>query len=588
MDNLVLIRVAAALHLPFRRALLRELREEATGRFRLIFEIETRTDSIVVSIRPDLPWIGRPAGRFEGVRRPPGPFAAACAKALRGTVLEAVEKLGADRIVALRFAGGRTLVAELATHRANLVLVDPSGTVAASARRPRAAGARIEDGSSYRPPELPAGKVSPFELPSADLDRLLAEEMRDSGDSAIVVLRRRLFGVGSEAAALVIAEAARRGSTPGEVLADRLAALAAGEVDPVIDAATDDPMEEASRGILEPLSLRLLPWDDGDLPASRHRIRRSDAASTAGLYHDAIERLHSVRARGLGLRRILDAELSRISNAERRVGEDLASFADPDRHRVWGEALLAGLTVARRSGEHAIVPDPYDPEGREIAVPAAASMSLTAVAEDHFRRQRRSRRAIEAARRRVEALRGRRERLQAVAAGFEGSLSGSDADRLTVAMRGMGIPVGLEQATKAARVAARAARPRLEGVRIYTSSEGVEILVGRTGRDNDRLTFRLAGPDDFWLHARGTPGAHVIIRNPKRDARPSQRTLEEAASLAAWWSDARGSDWTEVQWTRRKNVRRLRGAAPGTVTVKRHESVRVRPAVPAGSEDSGA
>src|SRR6185369_10556377 len=115
-------------------------------------------------------------------------------------------------------------------------------------------------------------------------------------------------------------------------------------------------------------------------------------------------------------------------------------------------------------------------------------------------------------------------------------------DELAERMRGEGIAVGLRAGTKAQekRRAARGEPPRVEGVRIVTSSDGLEILVGRTARDNDRLTFRLAGPEDFWLHADGVPGAHVVVRNPARAKRLPERTLREAAALAAWYSDARG------------------------------------------------
>jgi predicted ribosome quality control (RQC) complex YloA/Tae2 family protein len=119
---------------------------------------------------------------------------------------------------------------------------------------------------------------------------------------------------------------------------------------------------------------------------------------------------------------------------------------------------------------------------------------------------------------------------------------------------------------------------------MLASADGWTILVGRTGRDNDRLTFKIAAPDDFWLHAAGVPGAHVLIRNPERKPTVPERTLAEAARTAAWFSDARAAGAVEVQWTRRKNVRRVKGGAPGRVTLKRFQSIRVRPAPPADAD----
>jgi predicted ribosome quality control (RQC) complex YloA/Tae2 family protein len=117
-------------------------------------------------------------------------------------------------------------------------------------------------------------------------------------------------------------------------------------------------------------------------------------------------------------------------------------------------------------------------------------------------------------------------------------------------------------------------------VRRYLSSEGFEILVGKTGKENDRLTFQMAGPEDFWLHAVGAAGAHVVVRNTGRLANLPQQTLIEAARIAAYFSRAGRSGKAEVHVTRRKYVRRARGAPRGTVILKRFRSVSVEPREP--------
>ena len=147
-------------------------------------------------------------------------------------------------------------------------------------------------------------------------------------------------------------------------------------------------------------------------------------------------------------------------------------------------------------------------------------------------------------------------------------------------MQEEGIPVGLERPPGRAKVRARPAPVRLEGVRLIVSVDGESILVGKSGRDNQRLTFKLASPEDFWLHARDAKGAHVILRNDRRSGKPSVASLREAAEAAAWYSDARAQSWVEVQWTKRKYVRKIPGAPPGTVRIKRCETLRVRPRQP--------
>jgi predicted ribosome quality control (RQC) complex YloA/Tae2 family protein len=112
--------------------------------------------------------------------------------------------------------------------------------------------------------------------------------------------------------------------------------------------------------------------------------------------------------------------------------------------------------------------------------------------------------------------------------------------------------------------------------RAYRSSGGLEIRVGRGARHNDDLTFHHASPDDVWLHARDSAGAHVVLRWPGPGSPPA-RDLAEAATLAALHSRARTSGSAPVDWTLRKYVRKPRKSPPGRVVADRIETVFVEP-----------
>jgi predicted ribosome quality control (RQC) complex YloA/Tae2 family protein len=413
--------------------------------------------------------------------------------------------------------------------------------------------------------------VDPFGLDHTSIDSVLAASMAD-GESLHEAIRRRLFGIGAVAATQISDEAASTGRSPGTLLCERLSALEAGGLDPVITG-SDDPMGLADDGPVATERLRLRPWSpDPDEPG----IRRRDAAATAGLYHEAVERAAEIGRRVVALRSVLDREVDRLWETETKIGADLRTFEDPEHHRLWAEAVLAGMSSAQRGAEHVRVPDPYDSSGAWLVVPARGGMPLAEVAERHFRAHRRARRGEQAARRRRSEVCARRQRLERLRAENEGD-GLEHAGRLEAGMRAERIPVGL--ARRAKRGGPDPA-VRVEGVRMFTGADGEPILVGRSGKGNDRLTFKIAGPEDFWLHVQGRPGAHVVVRNRERRARPPEEILEQAAAFAAWFSVAREETHVEVQWTRRKNVRRARGAPPGTVTLKRFETIRVRPREP--------
>jgi len=95
----------------------------------------------------------------------------------------------------------------------------------------------------------------------------------------------------------------------------------------------------------------------------------------------------------------------------------------------------------------------------------------------------------------------------------------------------------------------------------YQSSDGIEIHVGKNAAQNDRLTTG-ARPNEMWLHAKDMPGSHVIIRAEKEIP---DRTLLEAAMLAAWYSKGQNSSLVPIDYTLRRHVKKPSGAAPGKV-----------------------
>jgi predicted ribosome quality control (RQC) complex YloA/Tae2 family protein len=114
---------------------------------------------------------------------------------------------------------------------------------------------------------------------------------------------------------------------------------------------------------------------------------------------------------------------------------------------------------------------------------------------------------------------------------------------------------------------------------------GFEVLVGRADEDNDQLTFEIAAPHDLWLHVGGgTPGSHVVVRNPDKLAIPDD-VIETAAALAGWYSKARGAPKVEVHYCRAANVSKPRGAPAGLVQLTRHQRIKVRPASPQEESD---
>lgn len=102
------------------------------------------------------------------------------------------------------------------------------------------------------------------------------------------------------------------------------------------------------------------------------------------------------------------------------------------------------------------------------------------------------------------------------------------------------------------------------------------LLVGASDADNDYLSTRVAEPNDWWFHADGVPGSHVILRAKQNDE-PGSETLRQAAAVAAYHSKARHAGTISVHCTRAREVKKPLGVKTGTVQVARGRTLKVRP-----------
>lgn len=121
----------------------------------------------------------------------------------------------------------------------------------------------------------------------------------------------------------------------------------------------------------------------------------------------------------------------------------------------------------------------------------------------------------------------------------------------------------------------------------YRLPGGWAVVAGRTDEDNDRLSLKMAGPNDWWFHVRGQPGSHVVLRVPPGQE-PDRAVLKTAAAVAAYHSKARQGGVVAVSATRARYVTKPRNAKPGTVRIRKEIVLKVRPALPGASVDSPA
>ncbi len=283
-------------------------------------------------------------------------------------------------------------------------------------------------------------------------------------------------------------------------------------------------------------------------------------------------------------------------------GTSRARARREDRRRA--EILLAHFQEIPRGASRVELPDPYaDSPGARIEIGLDPALTPQDNAARLFQSAKRGERGVQLAR---DRLAGTRRILADLAEARRDIASLPPREALArlggflregglhIRTRGNGQETRLGQARASA--APRAERPgrrppgarKSIGPRTFTTTDGWEVWVGRNQVDNDLITHRLSNPHDFWFHASGVPGSHVILRRPTRRAVPGHRTLIEAAEIAAWFSQGRKLSRVPVLYTERKFVSKPKRAKPGLAVCTRERELLVRPRkprAPTGTDD---
>jgi predicted ribosome quality control (RQC) complex YloA/Tae2 family protein len=550
------------------------------SRYLLRFATPSR-DNLLISVRPELPRFHLLPRGTRALEGPPDRFTALLDHELGGAVLRRLDAQRWDRVVEMRFdlpprhdaATRRRLVIELFGRSANVMLLDAAGTVLGHARAIKSTYRAAAAGTAYQPPirhpdyeDLPAGPAALAAIAArrADpatflrpLSPALADDLKAMAPAGAAAIRARLEQ---------IFEAAGAGAWEPVVYSSRpLAQFTEGDAPAKTDL------------IVAPLTLRSPLHDRHAVEDTVYEKRFGSPSEAAAVGFGLAERLRDFVALREHHRAQVRKEISRLTTLAGKLEAELEAARSCDRFRRFGEALLAGLRTARVMGHEAEVADPRDPEGTSLRVPIDPARSLQDNAQALFARYKKGKRGRATVETRLAAVRDRLRQwreMEPLAARVQ---SQEDLAGLRESMGRL----GLVHAPRDRKVRPGARAPAAPArVRRHISPDGLVILVGRSGDENDTLTFSVATPTDFWLHAAGHPGAHVVVRNPQRLKTLPEATLRLAAGIAAFYSGARGESGAEVHYTQRKHVHKRRGMPRGQVLLRRFKSIRVAPRLP--------
>ena len=411
---------------------------------------------------------------------------------------------------------------------------------------------------------LAGSTVTRIHLEEARVVRIEAQT-RDEEHVAVTI---SLFGAAGSAVLT-------RGSTVVETVGKGRARVAASSGAESPAPALAAPMRLIVRGNLGGAA----PWD-GEAPEGERVLGPFDNAldATRAVGRLVLEGAHAAILHRVTrpLRRRLDA----LAKLEINLEEDVVRAAQHGEVRREAETLAAFQARVPAGSPSIELPDVYDPSiTRTIALDRSEAVHLQV--EKRFRRAAKLERSGAFASRRLGLVRTERSELAAALALLEQSASFNDALKTIEAIRAK-FDIDVDAAPRSA-----GAPKKREAEKTYRSIDVDPrwfALVGRSNFENDEITFQVAKPNDWWFHAQGVPGSHVVLRSRGGSDGPPARVIERTASIAAHFSKAKHSTLVPVIYTQRKYVRKFRGAKPGQVTCEREKMIMVPPALPENTE----
>lgn len=272
-----------------------------------------------------------------------------------------------------------------------------------------------------------------------------------------------------------------------------------------------------------------------------------------------------MRQKTVDLRKIVQNALERNVKKYQLQQKQLKDTEKKEKYRVWGE-LLNTYGYEVEPGAKSMEALKYY-TNEMIQIPLDETMTPQENAKKYFDKYSKLKRTKEALDTLLQETGDEIKHLESIAASLDIASSEEDLVQIKEEMMEYGYVKRKNTGGKKVKVTSRPYH--------YISSDGYDIYVGKNNFQNDELSFKFASGNDWWFHAKGQPGSHVIVKS-KNEELPD-RTFEEAGKLAAYYSKGRQAPKVEIDYTQKKNLRKPTGGKPGFVVYYTNYSLLIEP-----------
>lgn len=317
-------------------------------------------------------------------------------------------------------------------------------------------------------------------------------------------------------------------------------------------------LDELKKGNFAPVTYyeNGLPKEFACLPLTHFSsCKQKDSASVSSLlstYYAEKNTVTRIRQKSVDLRKIVQTALERNRKKFDLQSRQLADTSGRDKYKIYGELINVYGYNLEPGAKTLEALNYYNNE--TVKIPLDTAKTPQENAQRYFAKYNKQKRTFEALSELIKETQDDITYLESVSNALDIASSEDDLAQIK------------EELTESGYIKRRFTRKK---VRLksqpfhYLSSDGYHMYVGKNNFQNEELTFHFAAGNDWWFHAKGAPGSHVIVKSGTDT--PPDRVFEEAGKLAAYYSKNRGNDKVEIDYIEKKHVKKVNGARPGFV-----------------------
>ncbi|MCR5304443.1 MAG: NFACT family protein [Lachnospiraceae bacterium] len=324
-------------------------------------------------------------------------------------------------------------------------------------------------------------------------------------------------------------------------------------------------IEEASSGKISPVIYmeKGKPVEFSPVPlttcAGMESFTCSGISEAMISFYSEKERISRIKQRGSDIKKAVSSLLAKDVKKLSLQEKQLKDTEKADTLRTYGELLLIyGYSI--QPGDKTLTAEDYR-TGEEIKIPLDTTLTFKQNANRYFARYDKLKRTRENLLKLTEDVKKEIELLETISQAID--MAENDAD-LTDIRRELA-DYGFIKMSPDSKGRKRSGNASQSEPLHYLSRDGHHIYVGKNNRQNDQLTFSLARPEDYWFHAKGVPGSHVILKVNENEDTPSDSAFEDAAALAVHYSRLKDLDKGEVDYVKKREVKKPKGSFAGFV-----------------------